>query len=115
MEDQKTDISAACGQSLSNAGLAPTTLCWNCNTEYPTDTAQCPGCCATNANYDLKSAQIEMQDKTHIDHDAEWVSDWYGDPEVINGTADCSYWRCKRCGAEDFDSPPPDGDCGDDY
>ena len=42
-----------------------------------------------------------------FDHDWEWVSDWYGDPGVINGTADCSYYRCRVCGAEDHESPPP--------
>ena len=86
---------------------ARTTLCWNCNTAYPTDARQCPGCCATNANKDLVSAQEEMQDKTQIDHDWKWVSDWYGDPEVVNGTADCSHWKCTRCDSEDCEDEPP--------
>lgn len=34
------------------------------------------------------------------DHDWEYVSDWYGDPGVINGTADCSFKRCRQCGKE---------------
>lgn len=93
--------------SALSAGLAPTTLCWNCNTAYPTDARQCPGCCATNANKDLVSAQEEMQDKTQIDHDWKWVSDWYGDPEVVNGTADCSHWKCTRCDSEDCEDEPP--------
>jgi hypothetical protein len=41
------------------------------------------------------------------DHDWEYVSDWYGDPGVINGTADCSFKRCKQCGKE---SELEDGD-----
>ena len=31
------------------------------------------------------------------EHDWEWIRDWYGDPGVINGTADCSRWECKNC------------------
>lgn len=34
------------------------------------------------------------------DHDWEYISDWYGDPGVINGTADCSFKRCRVCGKE---------------
>ncbi len=31
------------------------------------------------------------------DHDWELIRDWYGDPDVINGTADCSFFRCRKC------------------
>lgn len=41
------------------------------------------------------------------EHDWTWISDWYGDPEVINGTADCSHYRCLKCDAEDYESDPP--------
>jgi len=34
------------------------------------------------------------------DHDWQYISDWYGDPSVINGTADCSFKRCRQCGKE---------------
>ena len=34
------------------------------------------------------------------DHDWEYISDWYGDPEVINGTCDIHYKRCRQCGKE---------------
>lgn len=46
------------------------------------------------------------------DHDWEWISDWYGDPDVINGTADCSRWECKACGkvGEEGQDPPSDED-----
>lgn len=47
------------------------------------------------------------------DHDWKWISDWYGDAGVINGTADCSHYECKRCGAEDNESEPPSME--DDY
>jgi len=96
--------------SVLTAGLEPTaetTLCWNCNTVYAMTANQCPGCCATNANKNMESAQVEMQDKTQIDHDWKWISDWYGDPDVIGGTADCSHWECKRCGSEDCEDEPP--------
>lgn len=42
-----------------------------------------------------------------LDHDPEWISDWYGDPTIPNGTADCSRWECKRCG-EILGGDPPD-------
>jgi len=44
------------------------------------------------------------------DHDWRFVSDWYGDPGVINGTADCSYWVCEQCGKEDHEREPPQYD-----
>ena len=53
------------------------------------------------------------------DHDWRFVSDWYGDPGVINGTADCSFYECRKCGdeqttqPEDYCGPDPDG--RDDY
>lgn len=34
------------------------------------------------------------------DHDWERISDWYGDPGVVGGTADCSFRRCRVCGKE---------------
>lgn len=46
-------------------------------------------------------------------HDWKWINDWYGDPGVINGTADCSHWECKRCGADDNDAEPPNYDFED--
>lgn len=48
-----------------------------------------------------------------IEHDWKYVSDWYGDPGVINGTADCSHWECRTCGEEDHERGPPNDD--DDY
>ncbi len=112
-QTQTTSTTPDGAASVLSARLAPTTLCWNCNTVYPMEAHQCPGCCATNANKDLASAQEEMQDKRLIDHDWKWVSDWYGDPDVVNGTADCSHWQCTRCDSEDCEDEPP-GPC-DDY
>ena len=79
-----------------------TTLCWNCSMAYEAKANQCPGCCATNANLDLESAQIEMADKSKIDHDLKFIRDWQGDPNVINGTDDCSFYRCRKCGHEEI-------------
>lgn len=51
------------------------------------------------------------------DHDWQYIRDWYGDPNVINGTADCSYKQdcsykhCKVCWAEEsWDGVPEDDD-----
>jgi len=46
-----------------------------------------------------------------FEHDWKWVSDWGGDPSVVNGTFDCSGWICKTCGAtKDGDPPTYDDD-----
>ena len=97
---------------MADPGVASiaSTMCWNCSKAYPPTADQCPHCCATNANVDLESAQIEMGDKSRIDHDWKFISDWYGDPGVINGTADCSRYECQRCGAVDNDREPPSYD-----
>jgi len=59
-------------------------------------------------------------DAPECPHDWIFVRDWYGDPNVINGTADCSFYRCRKCGEEtseepeDFIEPEPpedDGEC----
>ncbi len=42
-----------------------------------------------------------------FDHDWQWISDWYGDPGVIGGTADCSYWECRVCSERDDKRPAP--------
>ena len=31
-------------------------------------------------------------------HDWNFISDWNGDPEVINGTASIYFMRCEQCG-----------------
>ena len=40
-------------------------------------------------------------------HEWKWISDWYGDANVINGTADCSHWQCMRCDSEECEDDPP--------
>src|SRR6185436_357979 len=42
----------------------------------------------------------DYYDRPECEHDWELVPDWYGDPNVINGTRDCSYKRCRKCGEE---------------
>src|ERR1035441_5120649 len=39
------------------------------------------------------------------DHRWNFVRDWYGYPNVINGTPDCSSWRCRKCGEEQTEQP----------
>lgn len=34
------------------------------------------------------------------DHDWKVISDWYGDPDVINGTQTFYIKRCRQCGKE---------------
>jgi len=46
-------------------------LCWNCSKPYPIGVDLCPECCATNPNVDLKTASMEAQDKSLINHDPE--------------------------------------------
>lgn len=41
----------------------------------------------------------------YFDHYFEFVRDWEGDPNVINGTQDCSFYRCRVCG---FETTTPD-------
>lgn len=48
------------------------------------------------------------------DHDWEYISDWYGDPGVIGGTADCSFKRCRQCGKE-MGLEPGEGYPDEDY
>ena len=38
-----------------------------------------------------------------FDHDWEHIADWGGDPEVVGGTFNCDFWRCRVCGEEDPD------------
>ena len=42
------------------------------------------------------------------EHDMKWISDWYGDPGVINGTADCSRSECQLCGWVDPNGERPE-------
>ena len=48
--------------------------------------------------------QVPTDDRG-CNHDWRFVRDWYGDPNVINGTADCSFFRCERCGAQQDEQP----------
>jgi DNA-directed RNA polymerase subunit RPC12/RpoP len=42
---------------------------------------------------------------TECNHAWIFVKDWYGDPNVIDGTADCSFYRCSKCGEEVTEEP----------
>jgi len=39
------------------------------------------------------------------EHDWRFIRAWYGDSNVINGTADCSFYRCIKCDAEQSEKP----------
>ncbi len=49
------------------------------------------------------------------DHEWRRVRDWYGDPNVINGTCDIEFWRCRKCGAEAEAPDDAGGYVVDDY
>ena len=61
---------------------------------------------ACNRADDLYVRMKESGEDKNCHHDWEWINDWYGDPEVISGTADCSHWRCTICGKEDYNEIP---------
>lgn len=48
-----------------------------------------------------------LMDDGEYDHDWKFIVDWYGDPDVVCGTADCSRWECQKCGEEDYEMDPP--------
>jgi len=39
------------------------------------------------------------------DHKWKFHKAWYGDNNVINGTQDCSFWRCTVCDHEQEEKP----------
>jgi hypothetical protein len=43
-------------------------------------------------------------------HRWNFIKDWYGDPNVVNGVADCSFYRCRKCGEEQARRPDDYGD-----
>lgn len=50
------------------------------------------------------------------DHDWVYKSDWYGDPDVINGTCTIYFKECRVCGKEaEWDGSGHDYDDFDDY
>ena len=50
-------------------------------------------------------------DQLTCDHDWKHVSDWIGDPGVINGTMSIYYKECRICGEqEDWDGAQPEDD-----
>lgn len=64
----------------------------------------------------LKDANERIAHILKCDHEWKWISDWYGDPDVINGTADCSRWECELCGETNEEMEAPSGsDFEDDY
>lgn len=76
--------------------------------------------CGEHANEHLAIAghQFQAPEKPPIpecaddEHDWKHVSDWAGDPGVINGTYDIRYKECRICGKQEDDS---DYDAGSDF
>lgn len=52
----------------------------------------------------MSDKQCEIVDG-EVDHDWKFVRDWAGDPQVINGTFDCSYLECRVCDEENHNHP----------
>jgi hypothetical protein len=63
---------------------------------------------ANLAAIEAANAQDAEPSPEVCEHVWEWVRDWFGDPNVINGTCDCSGWRCKKCDSTDCQEPPDD-------
>jgi hypothetical protein len=61
---------------------------------------------AQNIELERRLKSYEPVPLTDCSHDWRYVRDWYGDPNVPNGTADCSFLRCRICGEEDHESDP---------
>lgn len=56
----------------------------------------------TVCSCDFEDGSCECNRCEHHENVTLWVfvKDWMGDPNVINGTTDCSFWRCKACDEE---------------
>lgn len=61
---------------------------------------------ANLATIDAANALLAEPAPVPCEHVWEWEHDWIGDPNVINGTRDCSGWRCKKCDSTDCEEPP---------
>lgn len=81
-------------QGASISDLLINSACWHCNGQYPIEAAGCPHCCATNPNVDLKSATMECDDDSHIDHDWKFIDESFSHEF---GTEIVHYWVCERC------------------
>jgi len=58
---------------------------------------------------------VDEDGEPEFDHDWQFVRDWEGDPNVINGTRDLLYKVCRSCGTEeDWAGEDDDGEYGDD-
>jgi hypothetical protein len=65
-----------------------------------------------NAQQTLRSALINGWDgrDRRCEHQMKWISDWYGDSSIPNGTADCSRLECEQCGWVDPNGEAPEID-----
>ena len=51
----------------------------------------------------MDTPRIKHNDQ--CEHEWRFIRDWYGDSNVINGTADCSFYRCDKCDTEQSEKP----------
>ena len=42
---------------------------------------------------------------SECDHNWKYIKDWYGNPDIPNGTVDCSHWYCDKCDTESDEIP----------
>jgi hypothetical protein len=58
---------------------------------------------------DAVRAEWDGRDR-RCEHQMKWISDWYGDSSIPNGTADCSRLECEQCGWVDPNGEAPEID-----
>ena len=60
----------------------------------------------------LRAATTWDGSDRRCEHQMKWIADWYGDPSIPNGTADCSRLECEQCGWIDPNGEKPERDYG---
>lgn len=45
----------------------------------------------------MKQGRDNLGRFTSCSHYFVWINYWYGDPDVPNGTKDCSRYECRHC------------------
>jgi hypothetical protein len=58
----------------------------------------------------LRAAREWNGKDRRCEHSMKWIRDWYGDPSIPNGTADCSRSECTECGWIDPNGEKPERD-----
>jgi hypothetical protein len=58
----------------------------------------------------LRAATTWDGSERRCEHQMRWIRDWYGDPSIPYGTADCSRSECEQCGWVDPCGEKPERD-----